>query len=227
LTNRIRIVLPKYARIASALTAHLVGILIWSAAHILAFVLLFPFKCCWIAVGILQSKKPGASFDPKCAIAATAKKKPAARRALAICVAVALIDLIFSVEKFWRWVASGMLQSESVPLDGCSSGSKAVGASIGKISVKGAAVVRNGDHTASETSPVAGQQSKHAIGERVGNSLPADRLAFVAQSCSWCHELNEIGPELSAFCWACGHRADVARALCTCQVCFQPVEDCA
>lgn len=40
----------------------------------------------------------------------------------------------------------------------------------------------------------------------------------VAQSCSWCHTMNDItaGPTL---CRECGHRADLCRMECDCPVC--------
>lgn len=49
------------------------------------------------------------------------------------------------------------------------------------------------------------------------NRLPENRMM-----CSWCHELNEVGPMLSAYCWNCGHRSDSPRSLCDCQMCQQP-----
>lgn len=36
------------------------------------------------------------------------------------------------------------------------------------------------------------------------------------QSCSWCHELNEIVAGAATFCAKCGHRADLPRILCDC-----------
>lgn len=41
----------------------------------------------------------------------------------------------------------------------------------------------------------------------------------VWQSCSWCHEANEIGGG-AVYCRNCGHRADVPLAECDCRQCF-------
>ncbi len=41
---------------------------------------------------------------------------------------------------------------------------------------------------------------------------------MIIQSCSWCHEMNEI-VWVPAYCDTCGHRADVARAECDCHRC--------
>ena len=45
------------------------------------------------------------------------------------------------------------------------------------------------------------------------------RLRKVKQSCSWCHEANELNPEGKTYCWSCGHRADVPRVDCDCRKC--------
>lgn len=39
------------------------------------------------------------------------------------------------------------------------------------------------------------------------------------QSCSWCHEINDVGAG-ATLCCGCGHRADVARADCDCSRCL-------
>lgn len=42
-------------------------------------------------------------------------------------------------------------------------------------------------------------------------------------SCSWCHEMNDISPNIThgvaIYCRNCGHRADVARVDCDCRNC--------
>jgi len=43
---------------------------------------------------------------------------------------------------------------------------------------------------------------------------------MISQSCSWCHELNELRAE-KTFCWRCGHRADAARMMCDCRQCSE------
>jgi hypothetical protein len=46
-------------------------------------------------------------------------------------------------------------------------------------------------------------------------------VSFVSgfsQSCSWCHELNDLSQPGPIFC-ECGHRADLPRADCTCPSC--------
>lgn|GEM_PF-3345536 len=40
----------------------------------------------------------------------------------------------------------------------------------------------------------------------------------IAQSCSWCHEINDISAG-NALCKGCGHRADVSRSECDCDFC--------
>jgi len=45
---------------------------------------------------------------------------------------------------------------------------------------------------------------------------------MVSQSCSWCHELNELRGA-PTYCWNCRHRADVARMLCDCRACRQAI----
>ena len=42
-----------------------------------------------------------------------------------------------------------------------------------------------------------------------------------SRSCSWCHNSNEIGAG-PAYCWDCGHRADVGRLECDCSICQPP-----
>jgi len=39
------------------------------------------------------------------------------------------------------------------------------------------------------------------------------------RSCSWCHELNRVGPGRENLCGCCGHRADVSRQECDCPTC--------
>lgn len=46
----------------------------------------------------------------------------------------------------------------------------------------------------------------------------------VTQTCSWCHEPNDVETHTNGrktFCWSCGHRADVPRVQCDCRVCRQ------
>ena len=43
-----------------------------------------------------------------------------------------------------------------------------------------------------------------------------------SQSCSWCHELNELRGA-PTYCWNCRHRADIGRHSCDCRACRQAV----
>lgn len=41
----------------------------------------------------------------------------------------------------------------------------------------------------------------------------------IEESCSWCHELNEMR---FRYCACCGHEAHVARMDCCCRQCAEP-----
>lgn len=45
----------------------------------------------------------------------------------------------------------------------------------------------------------------------------------VSQSCSWCHQINQLtitlGGIMASFCSNCGHRADKSRLECDCPSC--------
>jgi hypothetical protein len=44
-------------------------------------------------------------------------------------------------------------------------------------------------------------------------------------ACSWCHEV--VALQATRYCPTCGHRADVARAVCDCPKCWKPDDEVA
>jgi len=51
----------------------------------------------------------------------------------------------------------------------------------------------------------------------------AARVVRSGYGCPHCHELNWVGERDWPHCWACGHRADLARLRCDCRRCVRLV----